>query len=384
MNKKVVLLVTFFLSVTSIVFSQDTISSKNDTSINKHYFEGYIYLISQEALATPDAFSVASSINLIGEFVLLGKNNRQRSTHFDYWLYTTEPSNPDESVPRLAENAGLLWYTNDLGVNVLLTGIGAMAFRQQLFADKLSIRIGKIFPGVYYQSNYYAPNNSETHMNNILSGNPVSSWFGTLGLGTMLEYEGINWYAKLGIHDATAIEEIDFKTISDGKFLYVSELGIKSNHPDKENRFSILYSFVNQLPEITAEHGISIGGVYYFAQNRNWGVYGRYSFRIGGEGKTEEARSIENILVNGGFLGVSKKAPWNLAKAEIGGATFFGQPNKYLIDMEKKAQYGLETYFKWNFKELLHAAFDFQLINTGTRFEPIIGIRIKAGWSTLF
>jgi len=373
-----------FFDVTSIVFCQDTIPAQIERPIKKNYFEGYVYLISQDALATSEAFSVASSINLIGEFVLLGKTNEQRSTHFDYWIYTTEPSKPEESVPFLAEKTGLLWNTNDLGTNILLTGIGAMSIRQQFFADKLSIRVGKIFPGIYYQTNYYAPNNSETHMNNMLSGNPVSTWFGNLGLGTMVEFEGYNWFAKLGVHDATAINEIDFKTLSDGKFFYVSELGLKSRHAAKENRFSILYSFVDQLPDITAEHGISIGGIYYFGQNQIWGIYGRYSFRTGGEGNTEEAKLTENILINGGFLGISNEAPWNLIKAEIVGSFFYGQPTIYQIKIGGKRQYGLETYFKWNFKELLHVTFDFQLIDKGTAFEPIIGLRFKAGWSTLF
>jgi hypothetical protein len=384
MIKKVWFLLMLFIGITSIGFCQDTIPAQIERPIKKNYFEGYVYLISQDALATPEAFSVASSINLIGEFVLLGKNNEQRSTHFDYWLFTTEPSVPEESVPELAVKAGLLWNTNDLGSNVFMTGIGAMSIRQQFFEDKLSIRVGKIFPGIYYQTNYYSPNNSETHMNNMLSGNPVSTWFGSLGLGTMVEFEGNKWFAKLGIHDATAINEIDFKTLSDGKYFYVSELGIKSRHTEKENRFSILYSFVNQLPNKTEEHSISLGGVYFFGQDKNWGVYGRYSFRNGGVGKTEETKPDENVLVNGGFLGISNETPWKLIKAEIGGAFFYGQPTNYQINIGKKRQYGLETYFKWNFKELLHVALDFQLIDKGSALEPIIGLRFKAGWSTVF
>jgi len=376
-------LTMFILSIVSLLPAQDTI--QKEIELRKHYFEGYVYLISQDALGTKDAYSVATSLNIIGEFVLLGKTNKQRSSHFDYWIYTTEPSNPEESVPDMAEKAGLLWNTNDLGSNIFMSGIGVMAFRQQLFEDKLSLRIGKLFPGVYYQSNYYAPNNSETHMNNMLTGNPVSSWFGSLGLGAMAEYESNKWFfGKLGVHDANANKEIDFKTISDGKFLYISELGIKGSNAKKEYRFSILYSYVNELPGLSAEHGFSLGGVYNFGENSNWGVYGRYSFRNGGNGNTEPDKANENVLASGGYLGVSRKTPWKLDKAEIGGAYFVGRPSVHQIDLGKQTQYGIETYFKWSFQELLHAAFDFQLVNTGNRLEPIIGLRVKAGWNTLF
>ena len=49
-----------------------------------------------------------------------------------------------------------------------------------------------------------------------------------------------------------------------------------------------------------------------------------------------------------------------------------------------KTQSGIEMYFKWNFKKLIQAAFDFQLIYTGEKVEPIIVAKLKAGWSKLF
>jgi len=61
-----------------------------------------------------------------------------------------------------------------------------------------------------------------------------------------------------------------------------------------------------------------------------------------------------------------------------------GQPSNYQITLGSKTQTGIETYIKYNFKRLIQAAFDFQLINIGTNFVPIIGVRFKAGWSTLF
>ncbi len=380
---KQTLLAMLFLGIASNLFCQEAISSEKDT-LKRHYFEGYAYLISQDVLGIEDAYTVATSLNLIGEFVLLGRTNKNHSTHFDYWFYTTEPSNPEESVPDMAQKAGLLWNTNDLGSNIFMSGIGVLAFRQQLFADKLSLRAGKIFPGVYYQSNYYAPNNSETHMNNMLTGNPAGSWFGSLGLGLMAEYEGDYLFGKIGIHDANAIKEIDFETLVDGKFLYVSEIGIKQKKKNTENRLSLLYSYVDELSNKTAEHGIAVGGVYHFGNNGDWGTYGRYSIRMGGEGKDSSSYADENVVINGGFLGISKTAPWNLDKAEIGGACFMGQPSNYQVSLGKKTQSGIETYFKWTFTELIHAAFDFQLIHTGNGFEPIIGARFKAGWSTLF
>ncbi len=380
---KQLLLAVLFLGIASNLFSQDTIPSEKDTK-KQHYFEGYAYLISQDALGTKDAYTVAASINLIGEFVLLGKTNKKSSTHFDYWLYTTEPSNPEESVPELAEKAGLLWNTNDFGTTIFTSGIGVMAFRQQLFEDKLAIKLGKLFPGVHYQSTYYAPNNSETHMNSMLTSNPVSSWFGSLGLGLMAEFEEDTWYGKLGIHDATAIEELDFETLGDGKFLYITELGLKQKTGDKENRFSVLYSYTDELANKTAEHGISLGGVYYFGTDQLWGTYTRYSFRDGGIGKDEASASEENTVKNGGFIGISRSALWRLEKAEVGGTYFIGQPSNYQVSLGSKTQHGIETYFKWNFKPLIQAAFDFQLVNTGNEFVPIIGARFKAGWTTLF
>lgn len=382
MIKLKITLTVLFISIVSLLKAQDTIPASFEPK--QHSFEGYVYLISQDALRISDAYTVANSLNLIGEFVLFGKNNTNSSTHFDYWVYTTEPSDPEESVPNMAKKTGLLWNTNDLGSESYTQGIGVMTIRQQLFQDKLALQAGKMFPGVHYQSNYYAPNNSETHMNNMLTGNPVSTWFASLGLGFIAQYEGDKWFGKLGIHDATADDEIDFKSLSDGKFLYITELGIKQANKDKENKLSILYSYVDELPNKTAEHGISLGGVYYFGANQLWGAYGRYSIRNGGLGKDASSESEENVLINGGFVGVSKTAPWNLEKAEIGGSCFVGLPSNYQIGLGMKTQTGIETYFKWNFKKLLQAAFDFQLIYTGEQVEPIIGLRLKAGWSTLF
>lgn len=372
------MLTILLLGIVSILKSQDSIPPNLEPK--QHYFEGYVYLISQDVLGIPDAYTVSNSINLIGEFVLLGKTNKSRGTHFDYWFYTVEPSNPEESVPNMAEKAGLLWNTNDLASEAYMQGIGVMTIRQQLFEDKLSLQAGKMFPGVHYQSNYYAPNNSETHMNSMLTGNPASTWFASLGLGFLAEYNADKWFAKLGIHDATADAEIDFKSLSDGNFLYISELGLKN----QKNQVSVLYSYVDDLPNKTAEHGISLGGVCYFGADQLWGAYGRYSFRNGGVGRDSSSVSEENVLINGGFMGISKTAPWNLKKAEIGGTYFIGKPSNYQINLGMQTQSGIEAYFKWSFRELLHAALDFQLIHTGNSFAPIIGARFKAGWSTLF
>ena len=380
---KPILLALLYMGIASNLFCQEITTVLNDT-LRKNSFEVYAYLISQDALGTNDAYTVAASINLIGEFVLLGKTNKKSSTHFDYWLYTTEPSNPEESVPELAQKAGLLWNTNDFGTSIFTSGIGVMAFRQQLFQDKLSIRAGKLFPGVYYQSNYYAPNNSETHMNSMLTSNPVSSWFGSLGIGLIGEFEDEKWFGKLGIHDATADDELDFKSLSDGKFLYITELGLKQKKSDTENRISLLYSYTDELTNKTAEHSISLGGVYYFGTDQLWGTYARYSFRDGGKGKDAASASEENAVKNGGFVGISRTAPWRLAKSEIGGSYFIGQPSNYQVSLGSNTQYGIETYFKYNFKPLIQAAFDFQLVNTGNAFVPIIGARFKAGWSALF
>ena len=159
---------------------------------------------------------------------------------------------------------------------------------------------------------------------------------------------------------------------------------MKQKIGDTENKISVLYSYTDELTNKTAEHSISLGGVYYFGAEKSWGTYARYSFRDGGVGKDAASASEENVAKNGGFIGISKSAPWRLAKAEIGGAYFMGQPSNYQISLGSKTQTGIETYFKYNFKPLIQAAFDFQLINTGTNFVPIIGVRFKAGWSALF
>jgi len=102
-----------------LCFSQESADSLAiEQPKNEHFFEAYVYLISQDALKS-NAFSVANSLNIIGDFVILGRR-KPNHTHIDYWFYTTEPSNPEESVPELAKKAGLLWNTNDLGANIFL------------------------------------------------------------------------------------------------------------------------------------------------------------------------------------------------------------------------------------------------------------------------
>ena len=83
-------------------------------------------------------------------------------------------------------------------------------------------------------------------------------------------------------------------------------------------------------------------------------------------------------------IGTTKKGPFNWEKAEMGFTYFIGAPTDYQISLDRKTQTGIETYFRWNFKKLIQATFDFQLINTGNRIEPIIGARFKVGWNALF
>src|SRR6202000_3372598 len=100
----------------------------------------------------------------------------------------------------LGSQFGSLWGTTN-GFNERVFTVKELYWQQQIGGDRLILRLGKLDPENYYNSNY-RQSDSKYFMNQAFSSFPVRSFPGN-GLGTNLTAKlGDQWYISSGFQDA--------------------------------------------------------------------------------------------------------------------------------------------------------------------------------------
>jgi len=342
------------------------------------YLEGALTGLYQVALDSSEDTG-SYEIDLIGSFVLRhGERGKTGDTDFVFWAFRVDNLGGLQPTGQMRAKSGLLWDTNDINVESSVTQFGVFGIRQFFYGDRLELGIGKLFPGMIHTESEYTANNSETFTSKIISASAVGGYFEAIGLGANLRYWGDKWFLQGGFSDAKAESEFDFSSLCDGVFAWTAEAGWRPRSADGSTAVSLLVFRMDERPTLTSQNGWALAATHNFGETGRYGVFGRYTQASGGEGIGEENLASALPLKRAAFAGFAWNRPLGRENDQVGVSALYGQPTDYQRRQGFGSQYGIETYWKFNFGSFFRVMPSMQLLrNKEDDIEMVIGVRAK-------
>jgi porin len=177
-------------------------------------------VVFQAASAGPgDRDTAGGDVDLFGDWRLLGEKGGQNNGYLYFAVENRHGFCSDTAPNALKSEIGSLWGTvNGFGEQHLT--VKELYWQQHLGGDKLIVRVGKLDPENYYNSNYWQ-SDSKYFMNAAFSSFPVRAFPGQ-GLGVNVTAKlSDQWYISTGVQDAQGKKtETGFDTFFHGFNLF--------------------------------------------------------------------------------------------------------------------------------------------------------------------
>jgi len=295
-----------------------------------------------------------------------------------WWIFHSETVG---KVPtsEFARRAGLLWKPNDGDAPEPEVAVGMITWRQRLFNNRVVAFVGKNYPGILYAQSDYSGDDRTTFISSIIAGDQVGHYFETIGLGVNVRYQPGDWFVQGGLTDAQAMNPfLDFNSLKKGKFLWSFEVGYNPKRDDGTTNVTVMPYTIDQTGSLTREKGLVLSFTHEFGA-RAYAVFGRYVFRQGGKGLTEQDRGDEQPLIQGGFAGFALNRPFGAETHQIAAAFMYGRPTDFKKSQGFNTQYGVEAFWKIKLTSWLYIMADLQFIrNKDDKLEFMPGLLFNA------
>lgn len=254
----------------------------------------------------------------------------------------------------------------------------ALWWEQTIKPINLAYRIGQLYAPSLWGANDYLGDDRATFMNTVFGTNQGVPWAnGSRGLGAMLTVGTENFYAAAGTQDTKGDQEsIDANSFSDGKFMYLGELGVKLSFGKNDQGFyKVTAGYVDKTQsgnalDQKAGYGITVNGRHDLEDD--FGFFGivRHSYN----------RFVNNTQT-AAAIGALWKKPLERSDDLLGLGGFYYKPH----DTQKgtvREEYGCELFWKIQLTPRLDATPDFQLyLQPGDKNQKtpvtIFGLRLR-------
>jgi hypothetical protein len=318
-------------------------------------------------------------LDLIGSYKVLERDPGQTvgDGRVDFWVFSV--GGVSGSAERMQMEAGLPWSTSDVTVEDSSTNVGVLVWQQQFLQEQLMVTAGKLFMGNFVLSSDYYAANTTGFMNRAISNDRAGRYFDVLGLGMQARWQQERWYASVGFADAKAEEEFDFDSLSDGKLVWTGEFGVATGWGEQRSEVAIMLASFDQTSEFEDEDSVSLAFQHDYADQAEYALYGRYTWRDGGKVLAGNNPKNELATKQGGFLGWRWNRAFGNQNQQFALAGFYGEMNDWQRSIGfDRHQYGMETYWRFDWKEWASVTFDLQVMkNIESEWEAVPGFRLK-------
>lgn len=323
-------------------------------------------------------------VDFIGLWTLRRGEERWGDTRVVWWwLYNRTFTGA--STGELSSRAGLLWGINDGDAPEPEDGLGVLALQQMMFDDRLELLAGKLYPGNDFAESDYWGDDRDSFLSEMMASDVAGRWFTTIGLGLRATWHGDGWFVQGMMVDAQAQKAyLDFDSLGKGRFLWGVELGYRPARPTGDTSISLMPYRIDSTNSLTHETGWVAAFTQEFGEEAEYALFGRYTWRNGGEGVTPEMEGEALPLRRGGFLGVAWNRPLHREGDRIAAAFMHGTPADHKRAQGYDDQYGLEIYWKVGVTPWLLITPDVQFVrNRDDQTESILGLmfKLKGYWT---
>jgi len=299
------------------------------------------------------------------------------------WLNSADKIEGMNSGPELAGDAGLLWNTNGNPSDSASTTLLVLGFDQWLFNDKMSVGVGKYFPGQFFLLSPYTADNSNTFQSSLIADNPVAGFWESIGIGFNAAYYGDNFTVQGGFVDAQADNDgLDFSSFGAGNYSYILEYAYTPQRKDGVTSVSLLGYVVDEHDKLRTERGVATQFMHEFGEQSEFATFGRYTVKSGGTAQAASAQSSEPKVEHGGFAGFAWNRPFGRENQQLAAAAMYGEPGKFQDTQGFNDQFGVEAYWKLGLNSVVQLTPSLQLMrNDDDDLEAIVGLRLFMGFN---
>jgi len=323
------------------------------------------------------------SLDAISVLVLADREGALGNTDLVLWVNSADKIGGLNSAPELAQDAGLLWDTTDNPSDKASTTLLTLGVEQWLFDNRVTVAVGKYFPGQSFLISPYTADNSSTFTSKMISGNPAASFWESIGIGALAGYWGDEWLVQAGLVDAQATQDgLDFSSFAKGKYAYMLELVYEPKRHDGDTSLSALVYLVDEHDDLKTERGLVGQYTHEFGVQAEYATFGRYTVKSGGTGKTVSAQGSALPVEHGGFIGSAWNRPFGNENQQLAAAAIYGQASSFRKSQDFNNQYGAELYWKFQPKSWFHVTPAVQFLrNRDDELETVLGLRVFFGFN---
>jgi hypothetical protein len=328
-----------------------------------------------------------AELDIIGRFQLsAGGAGAWGETRLSFWAVGNHTLGGTLSTGAFSRNAGLLWDSNDGDAPEADGSLGVFTIQQDFQTANLSgtVELGKLYPGNNLVELDYAGDDRDSFMSQIISSDAVGRWYDRIGLGLTARIESNSWYAAGLISDATAQKRLfDFDTVGDGSNLVAVEFGLTPTIAGRASKFALMPYRIGKSTDFTSEKGLVMAFSHDLvgatgALEAPVTLFGRYTWRDGGEPLTADGRDEARPLRRGGFVGVAFNQPFGRENQQIAVSLMQGSASATAQANGSGSQNGIEGYWKLNIGQHAQFTTGLQVIHRGDAgLEYIPGLRLK-------
>jgi hypothetical protein len=274
--------------------------------------------------------AVGGDLDIFGNWRLLGKPDGDFNGYL-YYHFEQRSSIGTAIAPKaIAGDIGSLWGTTN-GFNEEPFLVKELYWQQQFFGEKAILRLGRLDPTNYYDSNVWQ-SDSKYFMNQAFSSFPVRV-FPSPGVGFNLKLHLADWLSvSTGVQNAQGDATMDDGDFWD--FLAVwtaTEVAVTPDIPGLgRGNYRVTYWYRADVGSTPQDDGVDLS----FDQEcgKHFVPFFRYGYNEGNAG------SISNMISGGvGYRGMF------LSRSDILGAAFsWGEPTKPGV----RSQYATEIFYR--------------------------------------
>lgn len=346
--------------------------------------------LAQRALRSDDT-NANAELDVIGRFRLLqGGSGLWGDTQLSFWALGNHTLFGTRSTTAFSRGAGLLWDTNDGDAPDPDWLLGIFALQQGFDTGRLSgqVELGKLYPGNNLATLPHAGDDRDSFMSQIIASDAAGRWYDRIGLGVSATIGQDSWFVTALVSDATAeARGFDFDTLGDGSNLVATEFGLTPQIAGRASKLSLTPYLISHSAGFSRETGLVLTFSHDLAPATGPGeapvsLFGRYTYRTGGEPLTAAARDDARNLRHGGFLGVAFNDPFGRATQQVAVALLYGAASATAKSNGFGSQSGMEAYWKTELGPNAELSTGLQVIarGGGRGLEYIPGLRFKVAF----
>lgn len=263
------------------------------------------------------------------------------------YFYHIEDNFTGTDTREFTDAVGSVWETNYNEADGVFNSLDVLVWQQSWNDGQVEVLVGQMDPGVFFDLNLYAGDDTGYFYAEPLATNPTRA-FPLAGLGVMLRTTPVDWLEVFGaVSDGDPDGRYpDFESLGDGRWFFAGEIVLKPRISGLPGNYRLTGYGIDSTETRRGGHGWALSLDQLVTSD--YGVF----FRFGhADGRRRDVRTFVNV-------GAVCLAPFGWKDDRVGLGFVWGRPT----DPTERDQYGIELFYRWQLTARMEFSPDLQCI----------------------